>query len=268
MRIVQPRLIVAPESLYHADGWTVWHSGIADGPNDLQTTLEVIDTTGHARLQGPSWQRANRQGPPVEVTARHEGQEQARPSTSEYHSPQAYRLDIQFGRFGKRLGPRPEEGAVEITVDVHPLGIHVVRTLGSLPGADARDQAHDEPRLLAEPQILHHRDDWLLWHSGVVAGPAGLQAIFEILDTAGQDRIAAPAWDIPGMGTPPLDVTFSRGASSHPGVVTQASTPRSYTVGTYLEHVRTSTDQPVGDVTALVVAHPLNVSVRLTVPAR
>jgi hypothetical protein len=68
-------------------------------------------------------------GRPVQVTARQGDAAEVHAAASHFPSPGAYRLLVQFGAFGKRLGPRPADGGIELTVAVHPLGLRVQRTV-------------------------------------------------------------------------------------------------------------------------------------------
>jgi hypothetical protein len=258
MNIVQPRLIAAPEVLHREDGWVIWHGGIVDGLNGLQLDLEVVDVSGQGRVTGPPWEHPAR---PIEVTAGADKRETMHPAATTHATAQAYRISTQFGRFGKSLGPRLENGStLWISIDAHPLAVHIERQLG--PDNPGLTVGTAEPRVIVDPQILHHDNGWLIWHSGVVRGLTGLHATFEILDISGDDRIAEPAWAIPGVGTPPLDVVLVSDQQPQSVVVTQRSTPRSYRVGVHVEHRSVDDNLPSTVNTRLeVLAHPLDISI-------
>lgn len=234
--IAQLRLIAAPEALLDQDGWRVWHSGITDGPHGLETVVDILDTSGQERIRGPLWEMPDRPRPPIEVTAQTGDDELVHPSVSEYISPDAGQLHVKFGRFGRRLGPRPDDGPIQLTIHVHAVGIRIDRVLDG-PGNGAPMAAgQPRPRLLAAPRLLHEADRWVLWHSGVVDDPRAVRATFEILDTTGRDRVIGPRWDIPAFGPTPVDVTVTHAGTQLSAVVALGSTPGSYRVITSFPH--------------------------------
>lgn len=265
--ITQPRLVAAPEALHDRDGWAIWHSGIVDGPNGLQTTVDVVDTSGKDRICGPLWEIPDRPRSPIEVTARADLDEPVHPSASEDLSPAGARLHVRFGRFDRRLGPRPDNGPVQLTIQVHPVGVRIDRTLGvTLADGDPVTTGLPRPWLLAAPRLLHNADGWVLWHSGVVHDLRGLQATFEILDISGQDRVTGPGWDIPAFQPGPVDVAITHAGTQHAAVVAPSSTPRSYRVVTSLPQSVIGTD-PL-DRTRLefsITIVPLNIQVHFVV---
>ncbi|WP_329107701.1 hypothetical protein OG792_04810 [Micromonospora sp. NBC_01699] len=127
----RPRLVSAPEVLHDSDGWVLWHSGVTDGPHGLQTVVEVIDTSGRDRVTGPAWNVGERDRWPIEVTATEGATDPVTPKAfSEESTPRSYRLFVSFGRYGKRLGPRPDtDEPVLLTFTVPPLDVRVERAL-------------------------------------------------------------------------------------------------------------------------------------------
>jgi hypothetical protein len=127
---VQLRLVSGPEILHRGDGYTLWHSGITDGPHGLSLTVEVLDESGARRMNGEQWQSSPFNRGPLELTTTAPGAHLARPhETIEARSPHYYRLVCTFGKYGRALGPRcgPEE--LQLNVTVHPLGVRVTRTI-------------------------------------------------------------------------------------------------------------------------------------------
>jgi hypothetical protein len=85
------------------------------------------------------------------------------------------------------------------------------------------------PRLLAEPRILHDGEGWVLWHSGIVDGPNGVQGVVEVLDTSGSDRIGGTDWDL-AVPAGVLTVALTGDVAAQPVHVAEKSTPRSFRV--------------------------------------
>jgi hypothetical protein len=127
---VQLRLVSEPEVLNRDDGYTLWHSGITDGPHGLSLVVEVLDESGGRRMAGEQWQSGTLNRWPVELTATVLGADPARPhEIIEARSPHYYRLICTFGKYGRALGPRPQLDELQLDFTVHPLGLHVTRTI-------------------------------------------------------------------------------------------------------------------------------------------
>jgi hypothetical protein len=130
MTTVQLRHLAGPEVLHRSDGFTLWHSGITDGPHGLSVTVEVLDESGTRRMDGEQWQSTPLSRAPVELTVTAPGAQVARPhETIEARSAHYYRLICTFGKFGRALGPRPGPDELELNVIVHPLDVRVTRTI-------------------------------------------------------------------------------------------------------------------------------------------
>jgi len=124
------RSVSGPEILHRCDGYTVWHSGVCDGPHGLCLTLEVLDESGARRMDGEQWQSSTTRRWPLDISVSSPDIVSARPhEVIEARSPHYYRLICMFGKYGRVLGPRPAPD-LQLTVIVHPLGVHVTRTLG------------------------------------------------------------------------------------------------------------------------------------------
>jgi hypothetical protein len=122
------RLVSAPEVLHRSDGYTLWHSGITDGPHGLSLIAEVLDESGARRMTGDEWGSNSQRRWPVELTATLPGEQPSRPhEIIEARSPHYYRLICTFGKFCRSLGPRPGPDGLRLEFVVHPLDFHVVR---------------------------------------------------------------------------------------------------------------------------------------------
>ena len=107
-----------PEILHRGDGYTLWHSGVTDGPHGLCLTVEVLDESGTRRMDGEQWRSNTLNRGPIELTAIGPGADLARPhETIEVRSPHYYRLICTFGKYGRAIGPRcgPEELQLNVT---------------------------------------------------------------------------------------------------------------------------------------------------------
>jgi len=131
MTTVQLRQVSGPEVLHRCDGYTIWHTGITDGPHGLSVTVEVLDESGTRRMDGEQWRSSPLNRGPLELTATMPDSTRiARPhETIEARSAHYYRLICTFGKYGRALGPRPGVDDLQLNVIVHPLGVHVTRTI-------------------------------------------------------------------------------------------------------------------------------------------
>lgn len=127
---VQLRLVSDPEILHREDGYTLWHTGITDGPHGLSLTVEVLDESGARRMDSEQWQSSSVKRWPVELTGTLPGGDVARPlEIIEARSAHYYRLICTFGKYGRAVGPRPGLDGLRLDFTVHPLGVHVTRTI-------------------------------------------------------------------------------------------------------------------------------------------
>ncbi|CAM5451020.1 hypothetical protein GCM10010329_34260 [Streptomyces spiroverticillatus] len=177
-----PAYLLPPEVLHRTKELTVWHTGLVDGPYG-PTVSVVVDRAEGSRLDltGEPWHLPMDDGiPPVGAMLRLPGSPAGLLGLPDsYGSFEYLRATCEFGRVDARDS--------FLTFFVQPLGLRTTVYLS--PDAPPPPPDDSVPCAVADPEILYDADGCLVWHSGAVQGPYGIEAMIQVRTDPGRPDV-------------------------------------------------------------------------------